>query len=86
MPQTVWPAAFFCVYPILMPQSHIAVNLSVATAAAVVLITAAVVCVLIAASVVTGENEDKDDEKNPIAVAAVTEEHQADLLSPLPIS
>ncbi len=59
--------------------------LSVAAAATVVLITAtaAVVGVLIAASVVACKNKNKDDEKNPVAVASVTKEHSPDLPSHL---
>ncbi len=58
--------------------------LLVAAAATVVLITAAVI-VLVAASVIACEYKNKDDEKDPIAVASVTEEHSNNLLSHLPL-
>ena len=54
-----------------------------AASAVVVLITAA--AVLIAASVVACENENKDDEENPVAVATVAEEHLVCPLSYLPL-
>ena len=54
-----------------------------AAATAVVLITAA--AVVLVASVITCKHKDKNDEKNPIAVASVTKKHFPDLLSPLPL-
>ena len=56
---------------------------SVAAASAVVLITAAVVSLIEA--VITCENKDKNDEKNPVAVASVTKKHSVDPLSHLPL-
>ena len=56
-----------------------------ATATAVVLIAATAV-VLIAISVVACKNENEDDEKNPVAVASVTEEHLVCPLSYLPLA
>ena len=57
----------------------------VAAAATAVLITATAV-VLITASVVACKNENEDDEKNPVAVASVTEEHLVCPLSYLPLA
>ena len=56
---------------------------SVAAASAVVLIAAAAVSLIEA--VITCENKDKNDEKNPVAVASVTKKHSVDLLSHLPL-
>ena len=64
---------------------RIFIQLVTAAATVVVLIAAAVVCILVAASVVACENENKDDEENPVAVASVTKEHSPDLLSHLPL-
>ena len=71
------PQAFTC--------GSFAIFRSVAAAsAAVILITTAAV-VLIAAAVIACENENKNDEENPVAVASVTEEHLVSPLSYLPL-
>ena len=57
--------------------------ISVTAASAVVLITAAAVCLIVA--VITCENKNKDDEKNPVAVASVTKKHSFYPLSHLPL-
>ena len=57
---------------------------SVTAASAVVLIAAAVILIISASAavvIVACKNEDKDDKKNPVAVASVTEEHSQNLPS-----
>ena len=61
---------------------------SVTAASAVVLITAAVILIISASAavvIVACKNEDKDDKKNPVAVASVTKKHSVDPLSHLPL-
>ena len=72
---------------VLQLPFFISCYLVAATSAAVVLITAAsaVVALIDADTVVAGKNKDKDDEKNPVAVASVTKEHFVAPLSHLPL-